>query len=74
MKPHPGREDGFKGPAFRTGLQEKESHSLSSWKKGGKRKGMKTGEIVAAESGCGFPHVPFSWCISHLFCSFLLIG
>lgn len=43
MKPHSeGEKDGFKGPAFRIGLEEKESHPLSPWGEGGK--GMETGE------------------------------
>lgn len=56
MTSHPGGEkDGFKGPAFRIGPEEKESHPLSSWGEGGKRKCMKIGEFVAAENVC----VPF---------------
>lgn len=62
VEPHPGGEkDGSKGPAFRTGLEEKESRPLSSWGEGGKRKGMKARELIAAENGRGFSHVPFSW-------------
>lgn len=52
-----GEKDGFKGPAFRIGPEEKESHPLLSWWEGGKRKCMKTGEFVAAENVC----VPFPW-------------
>lgn len=60
MKPHPGGEkDGFKSPSFRIGLEKKEGDPHSSWREGGKRKGMETGEFVAVENGHAFSHVPF---------------
>lgn len=58
MKPHPGEgKDGFESPSFRIGLEKKEGDSHSSWR-GGKRKGMETGEFVAVENGHAFSCVP----------------
>lgn len=63
MNSHTGGEkDGFKGPAFRIGPEEEESHPLSSWGEGGKRKCMKI-EFVAAENAC----VPFPWQLQSAF-------
>lgn len=75
MNSHPGGEkDGCKGSAFRIGPEEKESHPLSSWGEGGKRKCMKTGEFVAAENVLCLFSLATPGCIFPLFCSFLLIG
>jgi hypothetical protein len=37
LKLYPGgEEDGLQSPAFRIGVEEKEGHPTSSWRKGGK--------------------------------------